>query len=74
MIAATPPERHRFSQTDDTGPTASPLEYSLRDACLPELNARLRAEGFGHSSTHQIQQSNRIHLCSLEQLSDRTHT
>ncbi len=46
MIAATPAERHRFSQTDDTGPTPSPLEYSLREACLPELNARLRAEGF----------------------------
>ena len=46
IIAATPPERPRFSQTDDTGPTPSPLEYSLREACLPELNARLRAEGF----------------------------
>ena len=46
MIAATPPERPRFSQTDDTGPTPSPLEYSLREACLPELKSRLRAEGF----------------------------
>ena len=24
----------------------SPLEYSLREACVPELNARLRVEGF----------------------------
>jgi hypothetical protein len=45
----------------------SPLAYSLREECFPELNARLRAEGFGHSSDHQILQSNRFFLCSLEQ-------
>ena len=46
MIAATPPECAVFSQADPVGSAPSPLEYSLREACLPELNARLRAEGF----------------------------
>ena len=55
MIATTPPERPVFSYAKAAVSAPSPLEYSLREACLPELNARLRAEGFSHSSNHQIQ-------------------
>ncbi len=46
MIAAITPEKTLFSQTTARDSTPSPLEQSLREACLPELNARLRAEGF----------------------------
>ena len=35
-----------FTESACTVSSSSPLEYSLREACLPELNARLRVEGF----------------------------
>lgn len=74
MIAAITPENTLFSQANACSSVPSPLEYSLREACLPELNARLRAEGFEHSSDPQIQQSNQITLCSLEQKCDHVYT
>ena len=46
MIAAITPENTLFSQANACGSVLSPLEYSLREACLPELNARLRQERF----------------------------
>ena len=46
MIAAITPENTLFSQANACGSTPSPLEYSLREACLPELNTRMRAESF----------------------------
>ena len=46
MIAAIAPESAVFSQANACGSAPPPLEYSLREASLPELNARLRAEGF----------------------------
>ena len=49
MIAAGTGELLCFS-SDRTAGSAdlelTPLEYSFREACFPELNARLRAEGF----------------------------
>ena len=67
MIAAINPENTLFSQANARDSSPSLLAYSLREECFPELNARLRAEEFGHSSNHQFQQSNQTHLCSLEQ-------
>ncbi len=74
MIAAVIPEIPLFALSDSRGAAPSPLAYSLREECFPGLNARLRAEEFGHSSNHQFHQSNRIHLCSLEQCYVRAYT
>jgi hypothetical protein len=46
MIAFTTPAISVFSLSESCGPAPSPLEYSLREAFFPELNARLRVEGF----------------------------
>lgn len=49
MIAARTSELPRLlSGRTEANAVSEPssLEYSFRDACLPELNARLRAEGF----------------------------
>ena len=46
MIAAITPENTLLSQTNACGSAPSPLDYSLREAYFPELNAQLRSEGF----------------------------
>ena len=51
-IIAINPKNTLFSQANARDSSPSPLAYSLREECFPELNARLRAEEFGHSSNH----------------------
>ncbi len=45
-IEALRPAEFQFTQSCCTTSSPSPLEDSLREACLPELNARLRQERF----------------------------